>query len=288
MPSTYLRPERLDDALRALAGERPPLVLAGGTDVYPARVGRPPEEDVLDLTALRGLRGVAPVEGRWRLGALTSWTELAEANGLPPVFAGLRQAAREVGGRQIQNAGTLGGNLCTASPAADGAPNLLALDARVELASAARGRRELPLAEFLLGYRLTARRPDELLTAILVPAPRGPGSAAFLKLGARRHLVISIVSMALALELAEDGTIARAGVAVGACAPVPRRLPELEARLLGERLGPGLARAVDAACLAPLSPIDDIRGAAAYRLDACLTLLRRGLTELGAGGAGAG
>lgn len=288
MPSTYLRPERLDDALRALAGKRPPLVLAGGTDVYPARVGRPPEEDVLDLTALGGLRGVALVEGRWRLGALTSWTELAEADGLPPVFAGLRQAAREVGGRQIQNAGTLGGNLCTASPAADGAPNLLALDARVELASAARGRRELPLDQFLLGYRLTARRPDELLTAILVPAPRGPGSAAFLKLGARRHLVISIVSVALALELAEDGTIARAGVAVGACAPVPRRLPELEARLLSQRLGSGLARAVDVACLAPLSPIDDIRGAAAYRLDACLTLLRRGLTELGAGGAGAG
>ncbi len=278
MHSSYLRPNRLDDALAALA-ERPRTVVAGGTDVYPALVGWPAELDVLDITGLGELRGLGLEGERWRIGALTRWAEIARA-GLPPLFAGLRQAAREVGGAQIQNAGTIGGNLCNASPAADGVPNLLALGASVELASV-RGVRELPLEGFVLGNRRTAREPDELLTAVLVRAPAGEAVARFLKLGARRYLVISIVMVALAVEL-EGGLIARAGVAVGSCSPAARRLRRLEERLLGERPGPGLGRLADADCLAPLAPIDDVRGTAAYRLDACLTLLRRGLTGLGA------
>jgi CO/xanthine dehydrogenase FAD-binding subunit len=114
---------------------------------------------------------------------------------------------------------------------------------------------------------------------VLVPAAAGEAVARFLKLGARRYLVISIVMVALAVGL-DAGVIARAGVAVGACSPAARRLRRLEKRLLGERLGPGLERLVDAECLAPLAPIDDVRGTAAYRLDACLTLLRRGLADL--------
>ncbi|MGQ3032302.1 MAG: FAD binding domain-containing protein, partial [Ferrovibrionaceae bacterium] len=126
----YSRPDTLDEALRILsAGSR--TLLAGGTDHYPARVDRFADEDILDLTAIGALRGIAELADHWRLGALTTWTELAEA-ALPPLFDGYRRAAREVGGRQVQNAGTLGGNLCNASPAADGTPTLLALDARVE------------------------------------------------------------------------------------------------------------------------------------------------------------
>jgi CO/xanthine dehydrogenase FAD-binding subunit len=281
-PTAYLRPRRVEDALAMLAGRPSLAVLAGGTDLYPALVGRPPGLDVLDAGGLDALRGVAREGGRWRVGALTRWADLARDGGLPSLFDGLRQAAREVGGAQIQNAGTLGGNLCNASPAADGAPNLLALDASVELASARGGARELRLEDFLLGNRRTARRPDELLTAVLIPAPAGgEARTLFLKLGARRHLVISIVMVALALEV-EAGRVARAGVAVGACAPTAVRLPLLEERIAGERLRPGLERAADAACLAPLSPIDDVRGTAAYRLDACLTLLRRGLAALAA------
>ena len=111
-------------------------MLAGGTDFYPARVGRAIDEDVLDIGGIDVLRGITAGPAGWRLGATTTWSELLEAD-LPPLFDGLKQAAREVGGRQIQNAGTFAGNLCNASPAADGVPALLALDAEVELAGPA-------------------------------------------------------------------------------------------------------------------------------------------------------
>src|SRR5450631_4007111 len=143
----YLRPSRLEDALAALA--RPHVVLAGGTDFYPARVGRAIDEDVLDIGGMAVLRGISADAAGWRLGATTTWSELLEAS-LPPLFDGLKQAAREVGGRQIQNAGTIAGNLCNASPAADGVPGLLALDAQIELASRA-GIRFLPLGAFIVG-----------------------------------------------------------------------------------------------------------------------------------------
>jgi CO/xanthine dehydrogenase FAD-binding subunit len=124
---TYLRPDSLDDALGALAAQSLTIV-AGGTDFYPARVGKPLDDDVLDISRLSALRGISETGTGWRIGALTTWTELIEAP-LPPLFDALKQAAREVGGAQIQNRGTIAGNLCNASPAADGAPPLLAMDA---------------------------------------------------------------------------------------------------------------------------------------------------------------
>jgi CO/xanthine dehydrogenase FAD-binding subunit len=274
----YLRPTRLEEALAALAA-RPWSVLAGGTDFYPARVGRPVREDILDITALAALRGVRREAGEWRLGALTTWTDLLRAQ-LPPVFDGLKQAAREVGGPQIQNAGTLAGNLCNASPAADGVPALMALNARVELAST-QGTRQLPLTEFVSGARSTLREPAELVTAVLVPEHGARARSTFLKLGARRYLVISIAMVAVTLDVDAAGSIARAGVAVGACAPTARRLPTLERRLLGHKRTAALADLVTPTDLAPLAPIDDIRGSAAYRLRAVQTLLQRALQELG-------
>jgi CO/xanthine dehydrogenase FAD-binding subunit len=277
--SRHLRPDSLDDALAALAGQ-PLTVLAGGTDFYPARVGRPVDDAVLDITAIAPLRGIHAHADHWRLGAATTWTDVIEAP-LPSSFRALVQAAREVGGVQIQNAGTLGGNLCNASPAADGVPALLALDARVELASR-RGTRTLPLAGFITGPRRTARTADELLTAVLVPRPAAHAASRFAKLGARRYLVISIVMAAAALECDAAGHVTSARVAVGACSPVARRLPLLEAALAGRAVGASLGETVAEAQLAPLSPIDDVRAQAAYRLDAAATLLRRLLGELGA------
>ena len=264
----YRRPRHLDEALSVLA--RPHTVLAGGTDFYPARVGRVPDEDVLDIGGIASLRGVAAGAQGWRLGATTTWSELIEAD-LPPLFDGLKQAAREVGGRQIQNAGTLAGNICNASPAADGVPCLLALDAEVEIAGST-GRR-LPLRQFITGVRRTALAPDELVVAIHVPRPRHEARSAFLKLGARRYLVISIAMAAATLEVA-DGRVASARIAVGACSPVAERLPALEAALVGAPCD-GLADRVEIGQLAPLSPIDDVRGSASYRRHAAVILLRR-------------
>ena len=266
----YVRPSRLEEALSALV--RPHTVLAGGTDFYPARVGRTIDEDILDITAIDALRGISTTAAGWRLGATTSWRELIEAD-LPPLFDGLKQAAREVGGRQIQNAGTLAGNLCNASPAADGVPGLLALGAEVEIASRAATRR-LPLEQFITGVRRTDLRLGELVVALHVARPAHPARSAFLKLGARRYLVISIAMAAATLEI-DECRVAAARIAVGACSAVAQRLAALEAVLVGAPLVRHLADRVDPTHLEPLAPIDDVRGSADYRRESVLVLLRR-------------
>ncbi len=270
--TALLRPSTLAEAVACLAqpGAR---VLAGGTDLYPAVTGADLPGRLVDVAGLAELRGISAAEGGLRIGACTTWAEVARAD-LPPALDMLRAAAREVGGRQIQNAGTVGGNLCNASPAADGVPPLLACGALVELVSAA-GVRRLPLAEFLTGPRRTALGPGEMLAAVAIPAEGLAGRSAFLKLGARRHLVISIVMVAVRLVVVQ-GRIAEAAVAVGACSPVARRLPGVEAGLVG--LAPADVR-VDPAALAPLSPIDDPRATAAYRLTAAAELIRRAVAE---------
>ena len=212
------------------------------------------------------------------IGARASWSDVLRAD-LPPSFDALKLAAREVGSIQIQNRGTVAGNLCNASPAADGVPPLLTLDASVELASAD-GVRVLPLDDFILGNRKTARRPDELVTAILVPKPAHAARASFLKLGARKYLVISIVMAAGLLEV-KEGRVAAARIAVGACSAVAQRLPALEAALVGQPAGPGLAGLAAGEHLAGLAPIDDIRADAGYRREAALVLVKRCLAELG-------
>jgi CO/xanthine dehydrogenase FAD-binding subunit len=272
----YLRPTDLAEALAALA-QSPLTVLAGGTDFYPARVSRPLDDDILDIGALATLRGVADAGDHVRIGAATTWSDIVAAE-LPAWFAGLKLAAREVGGVQIQNAGTIAGNLCNASPAADGVPPLLTLDAAVELASRL-GERVVPLADFITGNRRTARRADELATAVLVPKPRHAARAGFAKLGARKYLVISIVMAAAVLEV-DAHRVAAARVAVGACSAVARRLPALEAALFGRPCAAGLGALVSEAHLAPLSPIDDVRGTAAYRRDAARTVVARLLDGL--------
>ena len=251
-------------------------ILAGGTDLYPGLGNRLMREDVLDIGGIAELRGITADPTHHRLGAATRWAEIVADTSLPPAFDALRQAAREVGSVQIQNAATIGGNLCNASPAADGVPCLMALDASVELRSA-QGTRRLGLEAFLLGNRRTANRPDELMTAILVPRRAAAGGSAFVKLGARRYLVISIAMAAARLETDTSGRVAAAAVAVGACSAVACRLPALEAALVGRPADTTLAAAVSPAHLDPLAPIDDVRGSAGYRRAAALELVRRAL-----------
>ena len=278
----YLRPRALDEALRAIA-ETPGLtVLAGGTDVYPARAaaeawGRAAPRDLLDVSAVAGLDAVEDAGDHHRIGARVTWAGLRAAR-LPAWFEGLRAAAAQVGGVQVQSRATVVGNLCNASPAADGVPPLLALDAAVELASLRGGGRVVPLSAFLLGNRRTARAADELAVALRVPKRPAGARAGFLKLGARSHLVISIAMVAGVLEAAA-GRVTRAAVAVGACSEVARRLPAVEAALAGWPLV-GLAARVRADDLAALAPIDDVRGSGEYRREAALVLVRRLVAEL--------
>jgi CO/xanthine dehydrogenase FAD-binding subunit len=272
----YLVAASLSEALEALDRGNA-AVIAGGTDWFPAQGTKPLTGDLVDITRVPGLRGISRDEGGWRMGGATTWADVMRA-ALPPAFDGLKAAAREVGSIQIQNTGTLAGNLCNASPAADGVPPLLTLGAVVELVSV-HGTRRMPLCDFLKGPRQTARMPGEVLTALLIPDLPEAAQGAFLKLGARQYLVISI-AMVAAVVTVEDGRIAQAALAVGSCSATAQRLPALEADLLGRRAADVLAAGaglVTAAHLAPLSPIADVRGSADYRMEAAATLCARAL-----------
>ena len=285
----YLRPASLKSALSTLAQAaragkghfgHPLTVLAGGTDIYPSRAGKQAwlenfPRDFLDVTQIPELKGIRPDGPALSIGAATSWTEIVAAR-LPRAFDALKQAALQVGGLQIQNRGTLGGNIVNASPAADGVPPLLALDAQVEIASR-RGQRRVPLATFIRGNRQTDLARDELVIAVRVPPHRPTSRSFFLKLGSRSHLVISIVSVALMLDEAADGSIADIRITVGASSAVPMRLAALEAELRGEKLDPALLERVTPALFSSLTPLDDVRASADYRRSAARILVRRAL-----------
>jgi CO/xanthine dehydrogenase FAD-binding subunit len=269
----------LGDAL-ALLAETPVTLAAGCTDLFPATEMQQLPGAVLDLTAIADLRGITATSEGWRIGATTTWSDVIAAD-LPPAFDMLKQAAGEVGSVQIQNAGTIAGNLCNASPAADGVPPLLALDAIVELASLS-GRRHVPLAMFLTGVRRTVLQPGEIVSAIVVPKQAGQGRSGFAKLGARKYLVISIAMVAVRL-IADQGKVLEIALSVGSCSAVAMRLTALETRLTGQPIA-GLAAHIDEPSLADvLSPISDMRGDAAYRITAATELLRRTVADLSKG-----
>jgi len=270
----YFRPGTLDEAVQALAAQGG-QILSGGTDFFPALGDRPLPKSVIDISGLAEIRGITFESDSIRIGGLTTWSEVIAAT-LPRCFDALKSAAREIGAVQIQNRGTVAGNLCNASPAADGVPPLLALDAAVELVSSS-GTRRVPLSDFITGNRKTLRRSDEILSQVIVPRGLDDASSAFLKLGARRYLVISIAMVAAIVKVDSSGQVAEARVAVGSCSAVAQRLSALERALVGAPARPGLGAMARAEHLGPLSPIDDVRATAQYRGDAALTLVGRAL-----------
>lgn len=270
----YLRPSTLDEAIQNLA-QHGGQVLAGGTDFYPALGDRVPTGPLVDITRVKEIRGIAFEKDFIRIGGLTTWSEILSAP-LPRCFDALKSAAREIGSIQIQNRATIAGNLCNASPAADSVPPLLALDAEVELISSA-GKRRVALADFIVGNRKTLRQPNELLASVIVPRDVEDAKSAFVKLGARRYLVISIAMVAAVIAVDDKRLVSDARVAVGSCSATARRLTKLERTLLGTPAQAGLEKIAAAEHLELLAPIDDVRATADYRRDAALTLVRRAL-----------
>ena len=275
---SVLVPASLDDALAQLAADPSLHVLAGGTDLMvEVNMGHRRPPGILAVDRLAELRGWRHDEaaGTVRMGAGLTYAQMAG-----PAFAALvpalTEAARTVGSPQIRNAGTIGGNLGTASPAGDGLPVLSALDATVELASSA-GRRTLSIHDYLLGVKRTARRPDELITAVTVPVLRG--WQGYAKVGVRNAMVIATVSASLAVD-----TVGRTvRLSMGAVAPTVLRATEAEA-WVAERVdwtGGALANAAATAAefgrlaAAQARPIDDHRSTAAYRRHAVGVLAAR-------------
>lgn len=270
---SYITATTLEDALTALT-TGPASIIAGGTDWFPAQGDRHFDGTLVDISRLADLRGVTKTDSGWRIGAATTWTDIIKAD-LPPAFDGLKLAAREVGSIQIQNTGTIAGNLCNASPAADGVPPLLTLDASVELTSR-QGTREIALCDFLQGVRKTDRAADEILTAIHIPDLPDGSKGSFVKLGARKYLVISICMVAVVLQVKDD-VVADIRIAIGAASPVAPRLTALETALRGLPTK-GLPKAITDDLVDGLTPITDVRATADYRQAAATQVIRRAIT----------
>ncbi len=270
----YHRPDSLDEALDVLAAEHV-RIAAGCTDLFPATERKALPGAILDLTGIRELRGVKRGPDGVTIGATTTWSDLIAAD-LPPAFDGLKLAAREIGARQIQARGTIAGNLCNASPAADGVPPLLTLDAELELVSNS-GARRLPMSDFIRGPRHTALAKDEIVKCIRIPSEAAEGEGNFLKLGARKYLVISI-AMTAARIVINDGIVQSAALAIGACSPIATRLHAAEKAMIGAPLDP--LRITDEMVSPYIQPIDDMRADAGYRARVATTLLHRTLAAL--------
>ena len=274
LPPEYYSPTYLDEAL-ALMSSRSFDLVAGGTDFFPARGRSPVTRDILDITRVEGLRGIEQSkEGVLRIGATTTWTDIAKAN-LPHAFGALQQAAREVGSIQIQNAGTVAGNLCNASPAADGIPPLLTLEAEIELADSI-GLRRQALSNFITGVRKTTKKSSEMVTAVYIKMPPCHTTSAFEKLGARKYMIISIAMTAVIIGLDDSGYVDFARISVGACSPVAQRLKSLEADIIGQKI-PDIC--INNSHLEPLVPITDIRASDEFRSEVVAEQIYRALDK---------
>jgi CO/xanthine dehydrogenase FAD-binding subunit len=273
-------PTTLSQALElmALGGYRP---LAGGTDLMvqlEADVIERPAA-VLDLWRLGELRGVAYDGYDVTIGALTTWTELRASPVIRARLPALAEASATIGAAQIQNRGTIGGNICNASPAGDSLPVLLAVDATFELGSAA-GEREVQAREFWTGYRQTALRPDELLLRVRFPVERGRHTR-FRKVGTRAAQAISKVVLALSYRTDDGPRWHDVRLALGSVAPTTIRAPRTEAVLEGAHPSEPIADEATAVLATEISPIDDVRSTADYRRSVAARVLHRLLREEG-------
>jgi carbon-monoxide dehydrogenase medium subunit len=276
----YERPTSLEEAFRLLdeRGEQAHL-LAGGTDLAVGiRYGTIRPGVVIDLKQIHELSpAIRLTDEGFTIGANTVMTDLEEDDRIREGFPGLVEAAEVVGSVQIRNRATLVGNLCNASPAADTPPVLMALDASVRIAGRS-GSRRMSIDEFLVGYRQTALQRGEVVTALQIPEAGSRSGTAFLKLGVRRAMEISIVCVGARIDLAEDGTIESAGIGVGSVAPQTVRPTRAEEMLVGERPDPTLLAAAGSSAVEACSPIDDLRGSAEYRRAMIPVLVRRALS----------
>jgi carbon-monoxide dehydrogenase medium subunit len=278
---TYYSPTRLDEALALLsehAGQA--RIVAGGTDlVIELERGIRQVPTLIDVTRIPDLDRITLDAGGFiHLGPLVTHNHVVASPLIVERAFPLAQASWQVGGPQIRNRGTVAGNLITASPANDTITPLMALEARVTLAST-RGQRTVPFPEFFLGVRKTALQDDEMLVDIAFPAMQSNERGCFLKLGLRRAQAISVANVAVVLGF-DGATVTKARIALGSVAPTIIRAPEAEAALLGTTLDDAtIARAATLAAEAA-RPIDDVRGSAAYRREVVRSFTARALRWL--------
>jgi len=274
-----IEPKTLSEALEVLARRGDTVApIAGGTNLLPDLRGRRPVGAVyLNIARLNELRFMRGDQDTVTIGGGTTVNDLLRSEDIRRSAPGLHASAKAFAGQMIRNAATVAGNLCYGSPSADLVPPLLTLDAAVTLASAD-GERQVPLAEFGLDYKKTARRPNELLTAVSWPRPDRGAANAFYKLGLRKGDAITVVGVAVGLRLV-DGNCQQVRIALGSVAPTVFRATEAEDLMMSRPPSAELIDRAARAAAAASRPIDDIRASKEYRLHATRVLVRRLLTE---------
>jgi xanthine dehydrogenase small subunit len=273
-------PRHLFEAYERLASS-PMTPIAGGTDVMvriTGEIGAPPDR-MLDLSRVDALKGIHLEAGGLVLGSRTTYTDIRRSALCREHLPALVEAAATIGAMQIQNRGTLGGNIANASPAGDTLPLLLASDAMI-LVGGQRGERQIPAAEFFVGYRETALAPDELILHVTFPLPKGR-LLQFRKVGTRRAQAISKVVMATAWRENGPTGFGDVRVALGSVAPVPIRAAATEAVLEGALATPEVADRAAETLAGELEPIDDVRSTADYRRTVAARVLHRLVREAG-------
>ncbi len=279
----YLKPATLAEAggvLKKQSGKA--RIIAGGTDLLVEMKNRSIQPQVLvDIKSLPGLSHIewGQKEGL-KIGALATINEIVISPVIREQFGILSQAAQTIGSMQVRNRGTIGGNLCNASPSSDTAPALLALGARVKIAGGT-GERVIPLEEFFMGPGQTVLQPGEILTEILLPPPVPHTAGAYLKLGIRKAMEIALVNVGVVVSLDKRGGICReVKIALGAVAPTPIRSKKAEAALRGKPLVDEWITQAAQRASEEARPISDLRGSAEYRREMVRVLVQRAIDEV--------
>lgn len=276
----YVSPATLEDALDACARDLPGArIIAGGTDLIPQMRNNILSPQVLVDLRLLQLDQIRVAKDHLSIGACITHSQIVVSEIIQEKFPALAEACNLIGGPATRNRGTVGGNLINASPAADSVPVLLAYDA-ILVVSGKGYEKNIPLADFYLGYRKTALQPGEILKEIILPFPADRTCAKYIKMGNRRALTIAVVSAAAAVTLDEDGTVTKARIALGSVAPTPLRVPSAENILTNKELNSELIAEAAQEVAGIVNPISDIRASAEYRRDMSAVLTSRVLEEI--------
>ena len=276
----FIQPQNIQEALRALKkwGKKG-RVVAGGTNLLPnLRAKKVSPHALIDLSRIDSLSFIKAEEGGIRIGALTPIAEIADSKILLKKTPILCEAAQKLGNPLVRNRATLGGNLANASPAADTAVPLLALDASVEVQGFGSRKSRIPLDQFFLGPNRNALEPGELIRGVYLPRPNSGAKMVYRKMGLRKAMAISVISLGVVLEM-RRAVCRRIRIAFGAVAPKPIRAYQAENILLDKEITPDLLQACGSQAEKEIFPIADIRGGAEYRRAMASVLLQRALGE---------
>lgn len=272
-----LRPPTLVGALEMMSTLDDAMLIAGGTDVVPAfRDLGPKPVHLIDLGLIKELNGIEEENGKILIGPTTTHSQILASKLVEEAAPALHDSARWIGSVQIRNRGTVGGNLCNASPAADSAPPLLVHGAEAHICSLEEGH-WIPLQELFKGPKMTVLEKNEILGGLRFPYVKGAGSS-FQRIGRRKGFTLSVVNAAVYAE--RDGDWLReVRIALGSVAPTPIRAPAVENKIRGRRMSEDLIEEAATASIVVAKPIDDVRGTAEYRRDMVGVLVKRAMRE---------